>query len=295
MAHGLVRHLAEAGAEVIVAELGDGILGDYGVAPILADRELMALAAAIVMCANDPVAAWGAKQVMAQRFGLAIDVVSGPTTDNLVGTRFVEAELGLTAINARTHGPALGDFVADRLNGRGGPPVNKPIHAAILGGSGYGAGELLRLLVQHPAVAVVSVTEQVARRLAGRRAPSAPSRLLRPDGHRKSRPPAVPGRRTRRAVFGAAARRQRRDAGWAFGGATRRTTRSQGDRPVGRPAAERCRGAQKAYPGSPWLPERRRQFVYGLPELNRERIQARPAASPIRAAWRRRRSWPPRR
>ena len=59
--------LAEAGAEVIVAELGDGILGDYGVAPILADHELMALGAAMVMCANDPVAAWGAKQVMAQR------------------------------------------------------------------------------------------------------------------------------------------------------------------------------------------------------------------------------------
>ena len=118
VAHGLVRHLAEAGAEVIVAELGDGILGDYGVAPILADRELMALSAAIVMCANDPVAAWGAKQVMAERFGLAINVVSGPTTDNLVGTRFVEAELKLTAINARTHGPALGDFVADRLAGR---------------------------------------------------------------------------------------------------------------------------------------------------------------------------------
>jgi hypothetical protein len=115
VAHGLIRHLAEAGAEVIIAELGDGILGDYGVAPILADRELMSLAAVIVLCANDPVAAWGAKQVMDQRFGLAIDVVSGPTTDNLVGTRFVEAELGLAAINARTHGIELGNFVAERL------------------------------------------------------------------------------------------------------------------------------------------------------------------------------------
>ena len=34
----------------------------------------------------------------------------------------------------------------------------KPVHAAILGASGYGAGELLRLLVQHPRVEVVSVT-----------------------------------------------------------------------------------------------------------------------------------------
>ena len=101
----------------------------------------------------------------------------------------------------------------------GSPPVNKPIHAAILGGSGYGAGELLRLLVNHPAVAVVSVTSRSHAGLPIRRTRSAPSRLLRPDGHRKSRPPAVPGRRTRRAVFGPAARRQRGDAGWAFGGA----------------------------------------------------------------------------
>jgi hypothetical protein len=117
VAHGLVRHLAEAGADVIVAELGDGILGDYGVGPILADGELMELAAAIVMCANDPVAAWGAKQVMAERFKLAINVVSGPTTDNLVGTRFVQEDLGLAAINARTHGRELGDFIANRING----------------------------------------------------------------------------------------------------------------------------------------------------------------------------------
>jgi hypothetical protein len=36
----LLAHLAHAGAEVIVAELGDGLLGEYGVAQILADSEL---------------------------------------------------------------------------------------------------------------------------------------------------------------------------------------------------------------------------------------------------------------
>ena len=36
--------------------------------------------------------------------------------------------------------------------------MSKPIHVAILCASGYGAGELLRLLVQHPHVAVVAVT-----------------------------------------------------------------------------------------------------------------------------------------
>jgi N-acetyl-gamma-glutamyl-phosphate reductase len=36
--------------------------------------------------------------------------------------------------------------------------VKRPIRAAILGASGYGAGELLRLLIAHPAVEVVSIT-----------------------------------------------------------------------------------------------------------------------------------------
>lgn len=118
VARGLVRHLAQAGAEVVVAELGDGILGEYGVAPILSDPALMGLSGAIVLCANDPVGAWGAVELMRDRFGLSIDVISGPTTDNLVGTRFVRERLGLEAINARTNGPQLGEFVAERLAAR---------------------------------------------------------------------------------------------------------------------------------------------------------------------------------
>ena len=111
----LLGHLVPAGAEVIVAELGDGILGEYGVGQILAESELMNLAGAIVLCANDPVGAWGAQQVLQQRYGLAIDVVSGPTTDNAVGTRYVREQLGLAAFNARTHGGELGGFVAGKI------------------------------------------------------------------------------------------------------------------------------------------------------------------------------------
>jgi hypothetical protein len=114
----LLGHLIHSGAQVIVAELGDGILGEYGVAEILADAELTDLAAVIVLCANDPVGTWGAQRVMHERFNLTIDVVAGPTTDNAVGTRFVREQLGLEAINARTHGAELGTFVADRLHER---------------------------------------------------------------------------------------------------------------------------------------------------------------------------------
>ncbi|MBU0641211.1 MAG: hypothetical protein KKB50_20325 [Planctomycetes bacterium] len=115
VARALFGHLAQAGAEVIVAELGDGILGEYGVAEILADRDLADRAAAIVLCANDPVGAWGAQRVLHEQFHLAIDVISGPTTDNAVGTRYVQEQLGREAINARTHGREFGEFVAGRI------------------------------------------------------------------------------------------------------------------------------------------------------------------------------------
>lgn len=115
VARTLIAHLTHTEAAVIVAELGDGILGEYGVAEILGDTELKSLATVMVVCATDPVGAWGAQRVIRERFGLAIDVVAGPTTDNAVGTRFVKEQLGLEAINARTHGRELGAFVAGRL------------------------------------------------------------------------------------------------------------------------------------------------------------------------------------
>lgn len=118
VARGLVAHLAREGAQVIVSELGDGILGEYGVQEILGDPVLMGRSAAIVLCANDPVGAWGARQVMADRFGLTIDVFSGPATDNAVGTRFIRETLGVAAINARTNGPELGEFVAAKMSSR---------------------------------------------------------------------------------------------------------------------------------------------------------------------------------
>ncbi len=114
----LPHHLAQAGAEVIVAELGDGLLGEYGVAQILSAPDLSSRATVLVLCANDPVGAWGAVQLLRDRFGLKLDVITGPTTDNAVGTRFGREQVGLTALIARTHGDELGEFVAGRLLAR---------------------------------------------------------------------------------------------------------------------------------------------------------------------------------
>jgi hypothetical protein len=106
-AKGIFNRLAAAKPDVIVAELGDGILGEYGVQDILQDRELMEVSAACVMAAPDPVACWGAAELMRTRFELPITVITGPATDNEVGQHYIQSGLGLPAHNARRDAAGL--------------------------------------------------------------------------------------------------------------------------------------------------------------------------------------------
>lgn len=97
---GIFNRLAASKPDVIVAELGDGILGEYGVQDILRDPELTAVGAAYIMAAPDPVGCWGAVTLMRDLFHLPVTVLTGPATDNEVGRDYVKAELRLPAHNA---------------------------------------------------------------------------------------------------------------------------------------------------------------------------------------------------
>jgi hypothetical protein len=96
---------------VIVAELGDGILGEYGVQDILGDAELMRVGAAYIMAAPDPVACWGAAELMGRQFDLPITAITGPATDNEVGLNYIQSSLGLPAHNARRDAAGLLEVV----------------------------------------------------------------------------------------------------------------------------------------------------------------------------------------
>jgi hypothetical protein len=111
----LVTRLAAGRPDVIVAELGDGLLGAYGVAAILDDPRIRAAFTAVVLAANDPVAAWGGVRMLRERFGVEPVAVTGPATDNQAGTRIIEEALGVPAINARTDGERLAALVRERL------------------------------------------------------------------------------------------------------------------------------------------------------------------------------------
>jgi len=111
----MLTRMAAEKPDVILFELGDGILGAYGVEAILRDPAISSALSCIVLCANDPVAAWGGVRLLREDFDYQPQIVTGPATDNRVGKDLVVERMGIQAINALTDGSALGDAVADLL------------------------------------------------------------------------------------------------------------------------------------------------------------------------------------
>jgi len=115
----LLTGLARNNPDVIVLELGDGLLGAYGVEAILSDEMIRRALSVVVLCANDPVSAWGGAKILRDQFAIEPSVVTGPATDNAVGVDQIAERLGLPAINALTNGVALGDTIAALLHEQG--------------------------------------------------------------------------------------------------------------------------------------------------------------------------------
>ena len=116
----LLSSLAELNPDAIVIELGDGLLGAYGVEAILAEGDIRDAFTVVILCANDPVAAWGGARILREQFNIDPAVVTGPATDNAVGIDQIKERLALPAINALSNGVALGDMVADLVGASGG-------------------------------------------------------------------------------------------------------------------------------------------------------------------------------
>ncbi len=115
----LTRHLLATlvpqRPDVIVFELGDGLLGAYGVEAILHDAEIRDGLSALVLCANDPVAAWGGVRLLREEFHIEPTVVTGPATDNQVGIDIIKQRSNVPAYNALAQGPELGDLLMQRI------------------------------------------------------------------------------------------------------------------------------------------------------------------------------------
>jgi hypothetical protein len=111
----MLTELSNGKPDVIVFELGDGILGTYGVDSILECPDIRAALTGVVLSANDPVAAWGGVKLLRDRFEINPCVVTGPATDNQVGVQIIQDTLNVSAFNAMTDGAALGDRVIEAI------------------------------------------------------------------------------------------------------------------------------------------------------------------------------------
>lgn len=111
----LLTEMSQGEPDVIVCELGDGILGAYGVEAILASADIRGALTSVVLSANDPVAAWGGVKLLRERFGVEPTAVTGPATDNEVGVQIIREQCSAPGFNAITNGAALGDCIIDSL------------------------------------------------------------------------------------------------------------------------------------------------------------------------------------
>jgi hypothetical protein len=111
----MLTELAANKPDVIVFELGDGLLGTYGVDAILECPDIRSALTGVVLSANDPVAAWGGVTLLRERFGIDPCVVTGPSTDNAVGVQIIEEQMKVAAFNAMGNGAALGDHLIKYL------------------------------------------------------------------------------------------------------------------------------------------------------------------------------------
>jgi hypothetical protein len=109
-AKAIISRLNEVNPDLIVIELGDGILGGYSVDTVFDDSELRDATAALVFCASDYVGAWGGIELLRKR-GVEVDVISGSVTDSRMGEDYIRNEFDVPAANARREGSALFDLV----------------------------------------------------------------------------------------------------------------------------------------------------------------------------------------
>jgi len=114
IAKSVVGYLAQSKPDAIFLELGDGVIGDYGVLEILKDPEIRASIRMHAFCAGDMVGAWGGQRFLSEH-GIQIDLFSGPVTDNEVGVEFLEREFGKRAINAHRHPEAVARAVLQHV------------------------------------------------------------------------------------------------------------------------------------------------------------------------------------
>ena len=115
LAKGIINGLGDYGVDLAILELGDGILGGYGVESLFDDGEIMASTMGLVVCANDFLGAWGAIEFLRNR-AVAVDVICGSATDSSAAVSFIEKRFGVPAANAVSSPEKLFNLINKKMD-----------------------------------------------------------------------------------------------------------------------------------------------------------------------------------
>lgn len=96
VALGLLAEVNKSNPDLIIAEFGDAIMGEYNVEYLLRHPELQKHIVASIVAASDIVAAWGTTRIMAE-YGVPLTLITGPVVNNETGVEYLEKQLGVAA------------------------------------------------------------------------------------------------------------------------------------------------------------------------------------------------------
>ncbi len=114
VARSVIAELEKSQPEMILLELGDGVIGGYHLDSILKDPSILHRTAARILCANDLVGAWGGV-IFLDDLKHKPQVISGPVTDNDVGTTYITGTMGIACANARNEPMELARMIAKEV------------------------------------------------------------------------------------------------------------------------------------------------------------------------------------
>lgn len=113
---GVVTKINKSKPGLILAEFGDGIIGEYNVQSIITHPSFKKHIVMTIVAANDLMAAWGAKKKM-EELGFQIDVLTGPAVNSQVGIDYIEKNFGMTAESNQHAIPKTIGILEQKLKG----------------------------------------------------------------------------------------------------------------------------------------------------------------------------------
>lgn len=112
---GVLAEMNESDLDVIVVELGGGLLDPNHVMDVLTDPDIVEHTSTTVITALDPVAAFGAYKLL-EDFDIRPDIFSGPSTDTKGGRDEITKKMPrIKALNGIKNAEEISEYVEERL------------------------------------------------------------------------------------------------------------------------------------------------------------------------------------